>query len=135
VTALDPRALPRGFCHGDFHYANIMTLADRSIAVLDFSDCGEDFLAADLAAFFWRADFDGVADQLNPAFIAGYDSVRPLTPAERGALPLFRAARHLGVACAFAQHVNRAGPIPGFDENLRYYLSMIRLFCAQVGIT
>jgi len=135
VTGLDPRVVPRGICHGDFHYANVMVLPDRAIGVLDFADCGEDFLAADLAAFFWRADVDGVADQLVPAFIAGYDTVRRLAPPERAALPLFRAARHLGMAAAFAQHANRVGPIAGFDENRRYYLSMIRLFCAQAGIT
>lgn len=135
IAALDPRAVPRGICHGDFHYANIMVLPDRAIGVLDFSDCGEDFIASDLAAFFWRADFDGIGDQLNPAFVAGYDAVRALKPAERAALPLFRAARHLGLACAFAQHVNRVGPIAGFDENRRYYLSMVRLFCAEAGIT
>ena len=28
-----------------------------------------------------------------------------------------------------------AGPLAGFDGNLRYYLSMIRLFCAEIGIT
>jgi len=134
LAALDPRVIPRGYCHGDFHYANIMVLADRSIAVLDFSDCGEDFMIADLTSFSWRADFDGVADYLNPEFIAGYDSVRQLMPAERAALPLFRAARHLGMACAFARHVNRIGPIASFDENLRYYLSMIRLFCAEAQI-
>lgn len=134
ITGFDPRAVPYGICHGDFNYTNLMTLADRTIAVLDFSDSGEDFLASDIAAFFWRADFDGVGEILNSAFVAGYEAVRGLTPAEKAALPLLRAARHLGLACAFAQHVNRVGPIAGFDENRRYYLSMIRLYCAEAHI-
>ena len=135
LTAIDSSTVPRGVCHGDFQYANVMVLADRTIATLDFSDCGEDFIANDLVAFFWHADFDGVGDQLNPAFIAGYDTARLLSQEERAALPLFRAARHVGLACAYAHHVNRIGPIAGFEENLRYYLSMIRLYCAEAGIT
>jgi len=73
------------------NYTNLMELPDNNIAVLDFSDSGEDFLISDIAAFFWRADFDGVGEILNPAFVAGYEAVRGLTPAEKAALPLFRA--------------------------------------------
>ena len=80
------------------------------------------------------AHFDGVGEQLNPAFVAGYASTRPLNPAELAALPLFRAARHFVITMAMANYVNRIGPIAGFDGNLRYYLSMIRLYCAEAGI-
>jgi homoserine kinase type II len=131
MEALDPATMPRGAIHGDFQYANVMTMAGGGLATFDFSDCGEDYLARDLVTFFWRADFDGVGATLNPAFVAGYESVRPLAPAERAAVPLFRAARHLLIAASF---VDRIGPIPGFDANLRYYLSMIRLFAAEAGI-
>jgi Ser/Thr protein kinase RdoA (MazF antagonist) len=134
IEALDQRFVPRGVTHGDFQYANIMTQADGGLAVFDFSDCGEDFLARDLATFFWRADFDGVGEKLNGAFVAGYESRRSLSPPEKAALPLFRAARHLLITASFAHYVNRVGPIPGFDGNLRYYLSMIRLHCAQAGL-
>jgi Ser/Thr protein kinase RdoA (MazF antagonist) len=134
TEAIDAAIVPRGAVHGDFQYANIMTQVDGGLAVFDFSDCGEDFLARDLAAFFWRADFDGVGDKLNPPFVAGYESVRRLSPGERAALPLFRAARHLLITASFAFYVNRVGPIPGFDGNLRYYLSMIRLYCAEAGL-
>ena len=134
IESLDHRILPRGATHGDFQYANIMTQADGGLAVFDFSDCGEDFLARDLASFFWRADFDGVGEKLNGPFVAGYESRRPLSPAEKAALPLFRASRHLLITASFAHYVNRIGPIPGFDGSLRYYLSMIRLHCAQAGL-
>lgn len=134
IAALDQRLVPRGAIHGDFQYANVMTQADGGLAVFDFSDCGEDFVARDLATFFWRADFDGVGEKLNGAFVAGYESRRPLGPGEKAALPLFRAVRHLLITASFAHYVNRVGPIPGFDGNLRYYLSMIRLHCAQAGL-
>lgn len=134
VEALDPAMMPTGAIHGDFQYANVMSQADGSLATFDFSDCGQDFLARDLVTFFWRADFDGVGGTLNAAFVAGYESVRPLAPSEKAAIPLFRAARHLLITASFAEFVNRIGPIPGFDGNLRYYLSMIRLFAAEAGI-
>lgn len=134
MAALDPRVMPYGICHGDFNYTNLMEFPDGNVAVLDFSDSGEDYFVSDIAAFFWRADFDGVGEILNPAFAAGYQAARGMNAAEKAALPLFRAARHLGLACAFAQHVNRVGPIAGFDENLRYYLSMIRLYCAEARV-
>ena len=134
MDALDPALVPRGAVHGDFQYANVMQTTDGGLAVFDFSDCGRDFIARDLAGFFWRADFDGVGAALNPAFVAGYEAVRPLTPAEHAALPLFRAARHLLITASMAEFIDRVGPIPGFDANLRYYLSMIRLHCAQAGL-
>jgi Ser/Thr protein kinase RdoA (MazF antagonist) len=134
IEAIDDRIVPRGAVHGDFQYANIMTQADGGLAVFDFSDCGEDYLARDIASFFWRADFDGVGEKLNGAFVSGYEAHRPLSPGEKAALPLFRAARHLLITASFAHFVSRVGPIPGFDGNLRYYLSMIRLHCAQAGL-
>ncbi|MDX2225008.1 MAG: phosphotransferase [Rhodospirillaceae bacterium] len=134
VGALEPAAVPRGSLHGDFQYANIMALPGGGLATFDFSDCGQDVLARDLAGFFWRADFDGVGAALNGAFVAGYDAVRPLSPAERAALPVLRAARHLLITASMAEFVDRVGPVPGFDANLRYYLSMIRLHCAEAGL-
>ncbi|MCB2109043.1 MAG: phosphotransferase [Rhodobacteraceae bacterium] len=134
IESLDPASVPRGAIHGDFQYANVMQMADGSVAVFDFNDCGQDFIVRDLTGFFWRADFDGVGAALNPAFVAGYEAIRPLLPAERAALPLFRAARHLLLTCSMAEFIDRVGPIPGFDGNLRYYLSMIRLHCAEAGL-
>jgi Ser/Thr protein kinase RdoA (MazF antagonist) len=135
VESLDPAVMPKGAIHGDFQYANVMALAGGGLATFDFSDCGEDFLARDIVTFFWRSDFDGVGQTLNSAFVAGYNAVRPLAPVEKMALPLFRVARHLLITASFAEFVNRIGPIPGFDGNLRYYLSMIRLFAAEAGIS
>jgi Ser/Thr protein kinase RdoA (MazF antagonist) len=134
IGALDPAHVPGGALHGDFQYANVMALPGGGLATFDFSDCGQDVLVRDLAGFFWRADFDGVGGALNAAFVAGYEAVRPLGPAERAALPLFRAARHLLITASMAEFVDRVGPVPGFDANLRYYLSMIRLHCAEAGI-
>ncbi len=132
--SLDKRDLPWGPCHGDMQYANAMATPQGELAVFDFSDCGEDFLARDLAAFFWRNDFDRVDEAINAAFLRGYQTVRPLNGAEQAAQPLFRALRHLVVSAAMAEFVDRIGPVPGFDRNLSVYVAMIRQHCAQAGI-
>ncbi|MBM3513899.1 MAG: hypothetical protein FJX59_09305 [Alphaproteobacteria bacterium] len=128
ITAMDRAAMPFGAIHGDFQYANVMATPGGALATFDFSDCGQDFLGRDIVTFFWRSDFDGVGDALNPAFVAGYQSIRPLTPAELAALPLFRVARHLLITASMAEFVNRIGPIPGFDGKLADYIAMIRRF-------
>jgi Ser/Thr protein kinase RdoA (MazF antagonist) len=135
AEALDKAELPWGACHGDMQYANAMATPEGDLAVFDFSDCGEDFLARDLAAFYWRNDFDGVDEATNQAFLRGYETVRPLNPAEQAAQPLFRAIRHLTVSGAMAEFVDRIGPVPGFDKSLGQYVAMIRAHCAEAGIT
>jgi len=134
MAALDPIAVPSGACHGDLQCANAMRLADGSLAVFDFSDCGTDFLAKDIAAFYWRNDFDGRPEAINQAFVDGYDSIRPLSPEEKAAQPLFRLMRHLLITSSMAEFVNRIGPVPGFDKNIDHYLTMIRRFADEAGV-
>ena len=110
--------VPSGPCHGDLQNANVMKKADGSLAVFDFSDCGTDRLAKDIAAFYWRNDFEGLSHDINDAFLEGYGSVRPLTHQERDAQPIFRILRHLFIASTMAQHINRVGPVRGFDKNV-----------------
>ena len=134
LELLDAKDLAWGACHGDMQYANVMVTADGDLAVFDFSDCGEDFLARDLSAFFWRNEFDGVDESINGAFLRAYQTVRPLNAAELAAQPLFRAIRHLVLTLAMAEFVNRIGLVPGFDKNAGHYVHMIRTHCARAGI-
>ncbi len=43
-----PRALPKGICHCDFHFSNILFQADQFVALLDFDDANHTFLLFDL---------------------------------------------------------------------------------------
>ena len=135
MAALDSVAVPSGACHGDMQCANVMQLKSGALAVFDFSDCGIAPLAKDIAAFYWRNDFEGRPESVNQAFVAGYESARSLSAEEKAAQPLFRLLRHFLITSTMAQYVNRIGPVPGFDKNIDYYLDMIRRYGEQAGVT
>ena len=84
------RKLPQGPVHADYFPDNVLFLNGAVSGVIDFYFACVDTLAYDLAIALnaWAFDATGGA---NPpaiaAFLAGYESVRPLSPAERAALP------------------------------------------------
>ncbi len=131
---LDSNAIPWGPCHGDLQNANVMKSPDGSLAVFDFSDCGTDRLAKDIAAFYWRNDFEGLSQEINQTFVDGYNEVRPLSLQEREAQPLFRVLRHLLITSSFAQYVNQIGPVRGFDRKVGFYTDMIRTCCEEANL-
>ncbi|MEO0467299.1 MAG: homoserine kinase [Pseudomonadota bacterium] len=87
--------LPRGTIHADLFPDNAFFLGDTFTGVIDFYFACTDALVYDIAVCLnaWAFD-DGSAPGLQynfsrgAALLAGYQSVRPLTEAERAALPL-----------------------------------------------
>ncbi|WP_234082266.1 homoserine kinase [Azonexus sp. R2A61] len=90
-VAQDWSALPSGVIHADLFRDNVLwDERGRLSGLLDFYFAGVDAWIYDLAvvANDWSADQEGLA-----ALVAGYESVRPLLPAERAAwLAVRRAA-------------------------------------------
>jgi homoserine kinase type II len=87
--------LPRGLIHGDLFRDNTLFDGNTVSGVLDFSEAAEDYLLLDIAITmndFCRA-WPGIGLRLTSAraFIAGYESLRALTPDEREAMPIFLA--------------------------------------------
>tara|TARA_R110002167_G_scaffold18451_23_gene69102 strand:+ start:10397 stop:11359 length:963 start_codon:yes stop_codon:yes gene_type:complete len=83
-------ALPEGPIHADFFPDNILFLNGEISGVIDFYFACVDALAYDLAIALnaWGFDATGRADPAAlAAFQAGYESLRPLSRAERAALP------------------------------------------------
>ena len=87
-----PSDLRRGIIHADLFPDNVLMLGDRVTGLIDFYFACTDITAFDVAVTHaaWCFDttgrhFDAAA---SAALLAGYDSVRPLDPAERAALPL-----------------------------------------------
>ncbi|MCX5615990.1 homoserine kinase [Bombella sp. TMW 2.2559] len=84
-------SLPRGQIHADLFADNVFFQNGRLSGVIDFYFACTDFLAYDLAiclnAWCFRDDRHYQQDRAE-ALLRGYEQVRPLTVAEREALPV-----------------------------------------------
>ena len=86
-----PHDLPRGVVHADFFPDNVFFADGRFAAAIDFYFACEDVYAYDLGVCLnaWCFEPDGGFNvTLARALVAGYESRRPLSPAERGCLPI-----------------------------------------------
>jgi homoserine kinase type II len=91
ILAAWPAALPRGHIHADLFPDNVFFLDDRLSGLIDFYFAATDLLAYDVAvclnAWCFESDFSFNVTK-GRALLAAYDAKRPLSPAERGALPV-----------------------------------------------
>ena len=115
-----PDNLPTGIIHGDLYPDNVIGREGEVLALLDFEEICIESLAMDLVTtyvgFGWK---DGLpVPELWDALLAGYESVRRLTDAERAALPDLHRFAVLAVAAwrywQFVIHV------PGTEHTDRY---------------
>lgn len=84
--------LPTGAVHGALHRDNVFFLGEAVSGVINFRLRHDDLLIAELADLLvhWAAQADGALDGvLAGALLAGYEEIRPLSQAERQALPAF----------------------------------------------
>jgi homoserine kinase type II len=86
-----PRGLPSGPIHADLFPDNVFFHRGRFAGAIDFYFACDDALAYDLAVCLnaWCFDADGgVLRDHALSLLAGYETERRLTPAERAALPI-----------------------------------------------
>jgi homoserine kinase type II len=86
-----PADLPGGVIHADLFPDNVFFLGDRLSGLIDFYFACNDFYGYDVATCLnaWCFEKDGAFNQTKSrALLAGYGSVRPLSEAERRALPI-----------------------------------------------
>ena len=94
LDALDhdwPDDLPDGVIHADLFPDNVFFDGERFAGAIDFYFACTDALAYDLAVMLgaWAARGDGALDpDATRALVEGYAATRPLSPAERAALPV-----------------------------------------------
>jgi homoserine kinase type II len=85
-----PKDLPAGIIHADLFPDNVFFLGEKLSGLIDFYFACNDFYAYDVAtclnAWCFEKDFSFNLTK-GTALLAGYQSVRPLTPAEKEALP------------------------------------------------
>ena len=86
-----PRDLPRGVIHADLFPDNVFFRGETLSGLIDFYFACTDFFAYDLAVTMnaWCFEPDG-AFNITKAnrLLAGYESVRPLTRAEKDCMPI-----------------------------------------------
>ena len=105
-AALDFAGCARGMLHGDANDENILVDGDRITALLDFGDCLEGPLVADLAiSLAYALQHDGLGLAQAAGIVAGYDEIRPLDLAEQQALFPLILARLAASACIAAVRV------------------------------
>ncbi len=87
-----PTELPRSVIHADLFPDNVLMLGDSVTGLIDFYFACTDITAYDVAVTHAAWCFDSSGHNFNPAvsaaLLAGYEELRPLSPAERTALPL-----------------------------------------------
>jgi homoserine kinase type II len=85
-----PRNLPEGVIHADLFPDNVFFLGDRLSGLIDFYFACNDALAYDIAvslnAWCFEKDMSFNITK-GQAFLRGYETVRPITPAERAVMP------------------------------------------------
>ena len=110
--AVRPRLddLPWQFIHGDAHDENLLVQGDRVVGLIDFGDCCHNPTVGDLAIcltyLMMRGD-DPLA--ITRAILRGYESVRPLSRAERDVLYPLVCGR-LAVSLCIANARKRIDP-------------------------
>jgi homoserine kinase type II len=86
-----PLDLPQGVIHADMFPDNVFFVHGRFAAVIDFYFACNDALAYDVAVCLnsWCFDEKGAMQRGHArALLAGYEAVRPMSPAERQSLPI-----------------------------------------------
>jgi homoserine kinase type II len=86
-----PKDLPTGVIHADLFPDNVFFVDDKLSGIIDFYFACNDALAYDIAVCLNAWCFDAKSEfdpKKGGALIEGYSSVRPLSAAEREALPI-----------------------------------------------
>lgn len=88
LTTLDfPPSLPKGICHCDFHFSNVLFQGDDLVVLLDFDDANVTFLQFDLVGLIESWAWPHTADMLDVAkarsVVQAYMTHRPLSLTEK----------------------------------------------------
>lgn len=87
-----PSSLPQGTIHSDLFPDNVLMCGDQVSGLIDFYFSATDLLAYDLAvahaAWCFASDGRVFRPDLSTALLGGYEAVRPLSAAEKAALPV-----------------------------------------------
>ncbi len=135
LDRLDPATLRFGAVHADIHPHNVFITEEGKFTLIDWDNCGDDFLAKELTAFTWRMIYAGADAEINKAYLRGYERVRRLDEAENAHMPLFLMTRHLYVLCGIASIINIVGNnFVGFQHDLHRYRGLVAATAKEAGM-
>jgi homoserine kinase len=88
LSALElPDGIPKGVCHCDFHFSNILFKGDQFIGLIDFDDANYTYLIFDLINLidYWAWPFHSDSHNLAAArkIAQEYNTIRPLNVIEK----------------------------------------------------
>jgi len=114
--------LPTGIIHGDLFRDNALFVGDELTGIIDFYHACTDYLAQDLAITIndWCSDETGLMHPpLRDCLIEGYETVRPLEPAEHDYLIAFQRVGAMRFALTRFVSDSGDGPLKDPAEFLR----------------
>jgi len=131
VADLIPTVDTYGVISGDFHGFNNHFTATNDVTLFDFEVCGYGWRAYDLATFLWNARSDALPTELWEAVVRGYQTIRPLTPAEHAAMPAFIYARQIWLMGVHTRARERFGDAWLSDFYWASKLQTLKLWLAE----
>jgi Ser/Thr protein kinase RdoA (MazF antagonist) len=120
-----------GVIGGDFHGYNNHFTDNDDLTFFDFELCGYGWRAYDLAVFLWNARSNNLSGDLWEAVVQGYQTIRPLTPAEHAAIPALIYARHIWLMGAHTTARERFGDAWLSDFFWMSKLQMLKQWLAE----
>ena len=125
LPQLTSETIPWSTIHGDLHAGNAMLSDDNQIIVLDFDLCGRGPMAYDIASYIWASEKIGVDKTLEINFLAGYEEIRRITPAEKDALPILIVAKSIWWLALRAVLVKELGSKEFSSHKINMFMSRL----------
>ncbi|GLV56077.1 hypothetical protein KDH_29210 [Dictyobacter sp. S3.2.2.5] len=133
-----------GICHGDLHRNNVLFDEQGNLTIIDWEYVSYGWRAYELAALRRSLEAavhtDGASahhvNRVYEAYLRGYSEVRPLSQAERTALPSFMVIRHIWIqGKKIDQALRRGWGTPIFTEaSVDEMMSTLQGWVKQYGI-
>lgn len=106
-----------GMIHSDMRAANL--LADHGdITILDFDDCGMGYYMYDIASVVALMEHRGDLPEVIHELLAGYQTIRPLTDADRDMVWTFIIMRRVGMLQSLLSRMGHVMPGAGESQSL-----------------
>ena len=98
-----------GLIHADMRLANLL-IEGENIRLIDFDDCGFGWFMYDFAAAISFIETAKNIPELARAWMAGYQSVRPLSEADRGIMETLVMLRRMNLLAWIGSHMEATEP-------------------------